>query len=162
MNDQQTEPRQRRAWTAGEDSTLYHEVRRTGIYQGTSNDWNAVAAKLPRRTNKDCRKRWLKICKLVNKGTWSTEEDERLLEAVEEHGQSWIQVAQMVETRHADQCAKRWHTVLCQSGMEFTHAWNSQNDEYLLHAVELYGRKWRLIAEQYFQGRSAADVRNRW
>jgi hypothetical protein len=59
----------------------------SGIYNGSSNDWNAVAAKLPRRTNKDCRKRWLKICKSVNKGLWSGEEDEMLLKAMEKHGQ---------------------------------------------------------------------------
>jgi hypothetical protein len=67
----------------------------------------------------------------------------------------------MVRTRHADQCAKRWQTVLCQSG-ERASIWTDQDDESLLQAVDLYGQQWKLITEQYFQGKSAADVRGRY
>jgi hypothetical protein len=67
----------------------------------------------------------------------------------------------MVRTRHADQCAKRWQTVLCQSG-ERASIWTNQDDESLLQAIDLYGQQWKLITEQYFQGKSAADVRGRY
>jgi hypothetical protein len=67
----------------------------------------------------------------------------------------------MVRTRHADQCAKRWQTVLCQTG-ERASIWTDQDDESLLQAVDLYGQQWKLITEQYFQGKSAAVVRSRY
>lgn len=94
--------------------------------QGALKDWNAIAAKLPGRTNKDCRKRWSKVCEHVKKGAWSSAEDKRLRAAVEQYGfrsvaaslgaafigrrpQSWIdqdrrwtQVARAVGSRHAD------------------------------------------------------------
>ncbi len=45
-----------------------------------------IATKLPYRTNKDCRKRWSKICDSVNKGPWNRREDKALEEAIAEVG----------------------------------------------------------------------------
>ena len=56
------------------------------VSQGCLRDWNRIAAKLPGRTNKDCRKRWGKVCENVNKGVWSSKEDEQLRAAVEKFG----------------------------------------------------------------------------
>lgn len=50
---------------------------------GFVKDWCSISKLLPGRTNKDCRKRWSKLTKAVNKGTWSPEEDERLVRAIE-------------------------------------------------------------------------------
>lgn len=33
-------------------------------------NWNAIAAKLPGRTNKDCRKRWCKLGRNIRIGAW--------------------------------------------------------------------------------------------
>jgi hypothetical protein len=56
------------------------------VSHGTLKDWNRVAAKLPGRTNKDCRKRWSKVGENVKKGTWDDSEDEKLRGAVGDHG----------------------------------------------------------------------------
>lgn len=59
--------------------------------QGVLRDWSRIAAKLSGRTNKDCRKRWTKICTLnLKKGAWSPEEDEKLKKAVSEIGQQYV------------------------------------------------------------------------
>lgn len=50
------------------------------------NDWNLIASKVRGRTNKDCRKRWSKVGKEVNKGLWDHEEDDRLRRGVDQHG----------------------------------------------------------------------------
>lgn len=155
-----------------------------------------IATKLPGRTNKDCRKRWLKVCKDVNKGVWTADEDERLRQGIETYGQRfvfffskapgrrqskvwsergtramwlikycslaghrWTEVAVVVGTRHADQCAKRWQHSLDPSLM---HApWTPDEDELLLTSVGVHGRKWKTITEQHFLGRSVTDVKNR-
>lgn len=55
---------------------------------GDTKDWHRVAAKLPGRTNKDCRKRWVnKVCGCLKKGPWNKHEDESLLDAVDRYGQ---------------------------------------------------------------------------
>ena len=75
--------------------------------------WHKVAAYLPGRNNKDCRKRWhYSIARTIRKGTWNKEEDEKLLEAVDKCGHRWSKVAKVVGSRNGDQCWKRWYDCL--------------------------------------------------
>ncbi|KAF2205449.1 hypothetical protein GQ43DRAFT_3933 [Delitschia confertaspora ATCC 74209] len=154
------EPRPRKLWTSAEDEILRREAKSLLNQEGITNAWSLIAAHLPGRTNKDCRKRWTKVCKKVNKGAWDAEEDQRLLDAVQRYGPCWIQVAEVVQTRHADQCAKRWQQSLDPS---LVHAkWTAQDNERLHEAVAMYGRKWKTIAETHFPGRSTTDLKNRY
>ena len=56
------------------------------VSQGALKNWSSIADKLPKRTNKDCRKRWSKVCEPVKKGAWSSVENERLRNAINQHG----------------------------------------------------------------------------
>jgi hypothetical protein len=56
------------------------------VEKGQLKQWNLIAASLPGRTNKDCRKRWAKLGNNVIKGAWSSVEDEKLQGAVQELG----------------------------------------------------------------------------
>jgi len=93
---------ERRKWMAEEDEILRREVLLQGrnnhaasnhhsyshspVEIGQLKQWNLVAAELPGRTNKDCRKRWAKLDNNVKKGAWSMSEDEKLHAAVQELG----------------------------------------------------------------------------
>lgn len=71
--------------------------------------WHKVATHLPGRNNKDCRKRWsYSLAHTIRKGTWSKEEDAKLLDAVEKYGFRWSKVAKAVGSRNGDQVFKRW------------------------------------------------------
>ena len=60
----------------------------------------------------------------MNKGVWTASEDERLCEAVKDHGTKWARVATDVETRNGDQCSKRWNDTV---NPEIDHsAWTPQ------------------------------------
>lgn len=49
--------------------------------------WDAIAASLPRRSKKECRKRWHHtMMEAVRKCDWKPEEDERLSGAVQKYG----------------------------------------------------------------------------
>ncbi|KAK8137845.1 hypothetical protein PG984_001225 [Apiospora sp. TS-2023a] len=114
---------------------------------------------LPRRTNKDCRKRWYKVRSDFIKGTWSREEDRKLQQAVQQHGLKWALVSRDVESRNADQCAKRW-----QHGLrpDLKHTpWQPEEDAKLLQAMEKHGNKWKKIATLDLPNRSSHDIRNR-
>ena len=83
--------------------------------QTGSISWCSVAAHLPNRNNKDCRKRWhysIAHGHTIRKGTWTREEDQRLRDAVVIHGTRWSKIAQVVGTRNGDQCWKRWYDCL--------------------------------------------------
>lgn len=76
-------------------------------------NWHNVAALIPGRTNKDCRKRWhYTVAAGVTKGTWTAEEDKQLCLAVEKHGTKWSHVALEMEKRNGDQCSKRWNDTI--------------------------------------------------
>jgi hypothetical protein len=123
--------------------------------------WHSIARHVPGRTNKDCRKRWCAtMASIVSKGGWSSEEDRKLLDAVEKHGTKWSVVASLVETRNSGQCAKRWQDTL--NPAIDRSAWGSDEDAKLLDAVEKMGTCWTTIVKSYFPGRTALAAKNRY
>ncbi|KAL4994638.1 hypothetical protein BDV10DRAFT_203630 [Aspergillus recurvatus] len=152
----------RRWWTPEEDHILQEEVKhqvQLGGHQGTRN-WSAIAEKLPGRSNKDCRKRWTKISLSSRKGTWSGAEDHLLRKAVAKFGFQWTKVAEMVGSRHPDQCAKRWHHSLDPNVNR--GPWTPEEDSSLLDAVQRIGRDWKEIGQELFPDRSTTDIKNRY
>ncbi|KAI5926693.1 Homeodomain-like protein [Camillea tinctor] len=151
-----TERRVPKRWTDEEDKILRDEAQK----QGNMKDWNKIAVKLPGRTNKDCRKRWVnKVCGSLKKGAWKSDEDERLVSAVEKHGQKWTLVANEVGFRSPDQCAKRWQSKLDPS-LE-PGGWTAEEDKLLLTLVRENGREWKKFQEQSFSKRSTNEIKNR-
>ena len=54
-------------------------------------DWSLIASKLKRRSNKDCRKRWVNhVCGNLKKGAWDEGEDKRLFDAVHRLGPKYV------------------------------------------------------------------------
>ncbi|KAF2135596.1 uncharacterized protein K452DRAFT_239086 [Aplosporella prunicola CBS 121167] len=151
--------RTRRWWNENEDRTLRREAERQ-LSQGAVKDWNRIAAKLPGRTNKDCRKRWSKLSECLRKGAWTAEEDKRLVDAANQFGLKWTLIAEAVGSRHADQCAKRWQNFLDPSLERL--GWTSQDEEKLMAEVQMHGHSWTTIRDLAFPGRSVTDIKNRW
>ncbi|EFQ96808.1 hypothetical protein MGYG_09205 [Nannizzia gypsea CBS 118893] len=78
-------------WTQDEDSILIQKLYEQQTYDlpGAPTDWQKIAAVLPGRTNKDCRKRWFNVLSGgLRKGAWSPEEDSYLRDAVRIEGKS--------------------------------------------------------------------------
>ncbi|KAL3451025.1 hypothetical protein BJX65DRAFT_233360 [Aspergillus insuetus] len=153
----------RNLWAEQEDHVLRREVVKQGSTAsrlGKPIDWRAIADKLPGRSNKDCRKRWIKLDSKINKGLWSEEENKRLHEAVAKYSTVWTDVAQVVGTRQPDQCAKRWQHFL-NPGLNRSE-WTPEEDEVLLAEVEKRGRNWKQIVDEALHRRSANDAKNRF
>ncbi|KAL4954111.1 hypothetical protein BDW69DRAFT_144386 [Aspergillus filifer] len=152
--------RPRRNWTAEEDVILKREVRRVQG-EGDNISWHEIAAFLPGRTNKDCRKRWYGTAAAkVKKGPWTEAEDDRLRRAVERHGTKWAVVASVVGTRLPDQCSKRWSHAI---NPDIDHSpWTPQEDELLIHNVNKHGHYWQQIVSLYFPGRTSLAAKNRY
>ncbi|CEL05017.1 hypothetical protein ASPCAL06139 [Aspergillus calidoustus] len=155
-------PGRRRWWTTDEDRILQEEVKTQLQNDGPdgSRNWSAIAEKLPGRSNKDCRKRWTKISLSSRKGTWSGAEDHLLRKAVAKVGFQWTKVAEMVGSRHPDQCAKRWHHSLDPNVKR--GPWAPDEDAALLDAVQRVGRDWKEIGRELFPSRSTTDIKNRY
>ncbi|KAK5637542.1 hypothetical protein RRF57_013257 [Xylaria bambusicola] len=165
-------------WSVEEDYILHEETQKQEM-AGDAKDWHRIAAKLPGRTNKDCRKRWVnKVCGSLKKGPWNKSEDESLLDAVDRYGQRWTLVANDVGFRSPDQCAKRWQSKL---DPNLEHGgWTAEEglstivlkitsqlsvpkqDELLLRLVRDNGREWKMFQEQNFSRRSTNELKNRY
>ncbi|KAI1261348.1 Homeodomain-like protein [Xylariaceae sp. FL1019] len=154
------ERRTPKRWTEEEDWILYEETQKQEA-ASNAKDWHHIAAKLPGRTNKDCRKRWVnKVCGGLKKGAWTKSEDARLIKAVEKHNQRWALAANEVGFRSPDQCAKRWQLKL-DPNLEHRE-WTAEEDDLLWRLVQKHGREWKLLQERHFPRRSTNELKNRY
>ncbi|KFY28505.1 hypothetical protein V491_00431 [Pseudogymnoascus sp. VKM F-3775] len=144
-------------WTAEEDAMLRELVMRSG----PAINWVEVSRHLSGRTNKDSRRRWTKIKDNFNRGIWSRDEDESLCVAVEQFGQRWALVTEVVETRSPDQCQKRWRNAL-DPKINGTVSWSSEEDQLLRAAVTKMGKNWSQISDRCFPNRSPLSLSNRY
>ncbi|RUS14959.1 hypothetical protein BC937DRAFT_93101 [Endogone sp. FLAS-F59071] len=149
--------RDRSVWTPEEDNLLRLAVQ---LYGDKTEKWAKIAACVPGRTNKNCRKRWFhSLDPSLRKGAWTEEEDAMLRQGVAKHPSQWSKIADLIQGRTDDQCAKRWRESLDPSINR--SEWTADEDALLLHKFDQYGSQWQKIAS-YFPGRPGLHCRNRW
>jgi hypothetical protein len=97
-------------WVEDEDIKLKDAVQMHG-----DNDWVAIAALVPGRTNNQCHKRWHGALNPSigwanrRKGIWTADEDIKLKDAVQTHGgKNWGAISALVPDRTEIQCRDRW------------------------------------------------------
>ncbi|KAL7907617.1 Homeodomain-like protein [Trichoderma velutinum] len=146
-------------WTNAEDEILIRKVRKQELL-GQPRDWSSIAAIISGRSNKDCRKRWLRLNGCMKKGEWSSSEDTLLRDAFEQFGARWVQVSRYIKTRSADQCAARWQNYLDPNIKR--HRWSHDEDRRLLQAYSIHGSNWKMIQMHELIDRSLQDIRNRY
>ncbi|KAF9283875.1 hypothetical protein BGZ88_010263 [Linnemannia elongata] len=102
-NDKSDDKLKKGTWTAAEEEILLEAVR--GL---SSENWHAVAQMVPGRNAKQCMQKWqTDLDPQINRLPWTDAEDEKLVEAYHRYGNSWQQIAKMVETRTWYQCYNR-------------------------------------------------------
>ncbi|XP_064601947.1 myb-related protein A-like [Liolophura sinensis] len=99
--------------------------------------------------------------KLINKGRWIREEDEKLKKIVENHGQhDWKLISSFFPDRSDIQCQHRWYKVLNPELIK--GPWTKEEDEKVVHLVKVHGpKKWTLISK-HLKGRTGKQCRERW
>ncbi|KAI9318567.1 hypothetical protein BX666DRAFT_1513859 [Dichotomocladium elegans] len=148
---------QRAPWTPAEDNLLRLAVQ---LYGDKTEKWSKIAACVPGRTNKNCRKRWFhSLDPSLRKGAWTDEEDQLLRDGVMKYPNQWSKIADMLEGRTDDQCAKRWRESL-DPNIDRSD-WTAAEDQLLMNKYEEFGSQWQKIA-QFFEGRPGLHCRNRW
>jgi hypothetical protein len=92
-------------WTAEEDEQLRVAVRLCG-----TESWNRVAMRIPTRTGKQCRERWIgQLAPTVIKDVWLPEEDTILIRSHTATGNRWTAIAAHLPGRSALSIKNRWH-----------------------------------------------------
>jgi hypothetical protein len=92
-------------WTADEDEQLRNAVCACG-----TDSWNRVAIRIPTRTGKQCRERWIgQLAPTVVKDVWLAEEDEILIRSHSVFGNRWTAITVQLPGRSALSIKNRWH-----------------------------------------------------
>ncbi|KAI5955043.1 BAS1 [Candida jiufengensis] len=157
----------RKPWTKEEDIELAKiiQLELNNNNDIDSIDWEKISDLVSpdgTRKSKDCRKRWSNsLDPSLRKGKWTSEEDDLLVKAFEKFGTSWLKVAQEIEGRTDDQCAKRYMEVLDPRTKDRLKPWTQEEDLLLIKQVKLYGTKWRTVCSA-FESRPSLTCRNRW
>ncbi|EHY53313.1 hypothetical protein ABEF92_000100 [Exophiala dermatitidis] len=154
----------RRPWTHTEDELLKSLISIYGHKRGRPSEsrWTQISSHLPGRSNGDCRKRWFhSLDPSLRKGRWTKDEDRIILDAYQQLGPSWKQIALLLDGRKDDQVAKRYKDILSPNVRDRLSNWTSAEDKYLADQVTKYGHRWSAISKG-LPGRPPLTCRNRW
>lgn len=99
--------------------------------------------------------------RVINRGRWLKEEDEKLKQVVEQIGpHDWKLVSKYFPDRSDLQCQHRWYKVLNPDLIK--GPWTAEEDEQVVNLVRQFGaKKWTVISK-YLNGRTGKQCRERW
>lgn len=146
-------------WTPEEDEMLRAAVQ---LYKGKN--WKKVADCFDnRKTEVQCLQHWRNVLNptvVKGKGSWTTEEDEKLKDLVEKYGQTkWSYIGKFLPGRIGKQCRERWHNHLNPTLKKAP--WCEAEENLIIETRKVIGNRWAHIARM-LPGRSDNDVKNRW
>jgi hypothetical protein len=95
-------------WNAEEDEVLARWVTQEGPLK-----WSKCSAKIPGRSGKQCRERWMhSLCPDVKKGNWTSEEDQLILKLYNEYGPRWSLIWRHVAGRTENSVKNRFYSMV--------------------------------------------------
>merc|ERR1712032_1258114 len=103
------------------------------------------------------------IPKALVKRPWTSDEDAKLVEAVQKYGACrWSLIAtELGNGRIGKQCRERWNNHMCPEVKKCD--WSDEEDKAILRGVEQLGSRWcEIIKDATLAGRTDNSIKNRY
>jgi hypothetical protein len=139
-----------RYWSKDEDQRLVEAHQKHGA------DWAAIAKAVGTRGLHACVDRYRHYIRdpvdrtKFKTGRWTSDEDQRLVEAYQEYGTDWAAIAKAVGTRAQQNCRDRYRLHFRDPADRTnlnTGRWTSDEDQRLVEAHQKYGGNWAAITK---------------
>jgi hypothetical protein len=144
----------KKKWTKEEDKLLVNLAE-----QYKEKHWKDISTNFKNKNALQCFSRYKRIRPGIVKGSWSREEDDRILQLVSTYGKCWSKISKVLKTRNGKQIRDRFINVLdpkIKKG-KFTE----EEDKKLIRLFMQHGPKWATISK-HFTNRTADMIKNRF
>ena len=141
-------------WSHDEDSLLLSLIR-TEKLKGNKIKWIDVALNF-NKNYKQCYSRYRQINPELNKGYWSKDEEDKLVELVKLHGSKWATISKILGTRSGKQIRHHFNNIT--DIRNFKVEFSQEELKQLIELHKIHGPNWKLISG-YFSGRSPDNLK---
>jgi len=121
---------ERRKWVPEEDEKLSKLVTKYG-----TKNWRIIASHLRGRLPKQCRERWINhLDPLIVKGRLTEKEWKVVLDAHEELGNRWSEIAKLLPGRTPNQIKNHWHAMLRKTNKRKQREYSNDGDDLMSYS----------------------------
>jgi len=141
-------------WSPTEDAKLLANIRKSPM----PIRWSEIAKGVAGRSPKQCRERW--YCNLnpeINKGPWTEEEDDQLLQLHEKFGNRWTKLSAVLKGRTENMIKGRYKSLI----RAREKLWTVDEDAVVIFCKCFHKQKWQTVVSS-LSGRSKHAVKKRW
>lgn len=141
-------------WIKEDDRLLIDLAKK---FNGKS--WKKIASHFTDKTPLQCFSRYKRIRPGIVKGSWTKEEDRKILDLVGKFGRSWSKISRNLITRNGKQIRDRYINILDPNVKKGKFC--IEEDLKLLNLYRQFGSKWATISK-FFENRTADMIKNRF
>ncbi len=141
-------------WSRDEDNLLLELAKK---YHNKS--WKKISSYFEDKTPLQCFCRYKRIRPGIIKGSWTKEEDLKILQMVQLYGKSWSKISKVLISRNGKQIRDRYINILDPSIKK--GKFTMEEDLKLLNLYRKFGTRWATISK-FFNNRTADMIKNRY